>query len=81
VHRRVALEVVTRIAGRQQAERLPRAEAKERVRRQGDWHVDVEDLLAEPLVDVLGRPEDRERNAAHEQSRSGNGENRGCFIQ
>jgi hypothetical protein len=42
--------------------------------------VDVEDLLAEPLIDVFGRPEDRERDPAHEQGGGGEGERRGCFI-
>ena len=74
VDRGVALEVGARVALPQHAQRLPRAPAEADVRRQRDRHVDVEDLLRDPLVGVLGRDEEREHQRDHRQAQRGCGE-------
>ena len=80
MHSRVALQVVALIALPEQAERLPGGPEERRVRGQRDRDVDVEDLLADALVGVLGRPEDRERKARDQESRRCQREEGGAVI-
>ena len=69
VDRDVALEVGALVARAQIAQRLPRAPAEARVRRERDRHVEVEDPLREALVGVGRRVEEDERDRRAERDR------------
>ena len=68
--RDVAREICTRLAAPEVEERFPRAPAEHDIGGQCDRDVEVEDLLREPLVRVLGRVVRDQRDRRDHQAES-----------